>query len=137
MNETIIEYDINYEEYLRGLFPDKKEIVDDILKDNLKHIIYSQIGRDTKRNGETFHIAEKYKIFDMESKKNLYIDDQRIDPGLKELMWICNSHYTNRQDETLVKEITYKKTLIYLHFPCGILNSLMELLSEHIRKRLL
>ena len=51
MNETIIEYDINYEEYLRGLFPDKKEIVDDILKDNLKHIIYSQIGRDTKRNG--------------------------------------------------------------------------------------
>jgi len=25
MNETIIEYDINYEEYLRGLFPDKKE----------------------------------------------------------------------------------------------------------------
>ena len=45
----------------------------------------------------------------MESKKNLYIDDQRIDPGLKELMWICNSHYTNRQDETLVKEITYKK----------------------------
>lgn len=46
MNETIIEYDINYEEYLRGLFPDKKEIVDDILKDNLKHIIYSQIGRD-------------------------------------------------------------------------------------------
>lgn len=109
MNETIIEYDINYEEYLRGLFPDKKEIVDDILKDNLKHIIYSQIGRDTKRNGETFHIAEKYKIFDMESKKNLYIDDRRIDPGLKELMWICNSHYTNRQDEILVKEITYKK----------------------------
>mgnify|MGYP004442246831 CR=1 FL=1 len=98
MNETIIEYDINYEEYLRGLFPDKKEIVDDILKDNLKHIIYSQIGRDTKRNGETF-----------QSKKNLYINDQRIDPGLKELMWICNSHYTNRQDETLVKEITYKK----------------------------
>lgn len=45
----------------------------------------------------------------MESKKNLYIDDQRIDPGLKELMWICNSHYTNRQDEILVKEITYKK----------------------------
>lgn len=26
-----------------------------------------------------------------------------------EVMWICNSHYTNRQDETLVKEITYKK----------------------------
>lgn len=68
-----------------------------------------QRKRYTKRNGETFHIAEKYKIFDMESKKNLYIDDQRIDPGLKELMWICNSHYTNRQDETLVKEITYKK----------------------------
>lgn len=25
MNETIIEYDINYEEYLRGLFPDIKQ----------------------------------------------------------------------------------------------------------------
>ena len=72
MNETIIEYDINYEEYLRGLFPDKKEIVDDILKDNLKHIIYSQIGRDTKRNGETFHIAEKYKFLTW-SQRKIYI----------------------------------------------------------------
>ena len=43
MNETIIEYDINYEEYLRSLFPDKKEIVDEILKNNLKHIIYYKI----------------------------------------------------------------------------------------------
>lgn len=97
MNETIIEYDINYEEYLRSLFPDKKEIVDEILKNNLKHIIYSQIGRDTKRNGETFYTAEKYKIFDMESKKNLYIDDQRIDPGLKELMYIIHLYSHNRK----------------------------------------
>ena len=57
MNETIIEYDINYEEYLRGLFPDKKEIVDEILKDNLKHIKYSQKGRDSKRNRVRFHIG--------------------------------------------------------------------------------
>lgn len=92
---------------------DDRDLIDRLIRGDMENDYtysgHSQIGRDTKRNGETFHIAEKYKIFDMESKKNLYIDDQRIDPGLKELMWICNSHYTNRQDETLVKEITYKK----------------------------
>ena len=109
MKNVIIEYDINYEEYLRKEFPNNRKIVEDILKNKLKHILYSQIGKDTEKNGKVFHIADKYKIYDVESKTNLYIDDQRIDPGLKDLLWVCEDHYIYRNDEKLLEHgITYK-----------------------------
>lgn len=109
MKNVIIKYDINYEEYLRKEFPNNRKIVEDILKNKLKHILYSQIGRDAEKNGKVFHIADKYKIYDVESKANLYIDDQRIDPGLKDLLWVCEDHYLYRNEEKLFKYgISYK-----------------------------
>lgn len=109
MKNVIIKYDINYEEYLRKEFPNDRKIVEDILKNKLKHILYSQIGRDAEKNGKVFHIADKYKIYDVESKTNLYIDDPRINTNLKDLMWICDNHFINRNDEKLLEYgITYK-----------------------------
>lgn len=72
MKNVIIKYDINYEEYLRKEFPNDRKIVEDILKNKLKHILYSQIGRDAEKNGKVFHVIDRYKIYDVESKK-IYI----------------------------------------------------------------
>ena len=83
--------------------------VKDIIKNELKHILYSQIGRDAEKNGKVFHVIDRYKIYDVESKKNLHIDDQRIDCTLKDFMRICENHYIYRNDEKLFEYgITYK-----------------------------
>ena len=109
MKNVIIKYDINYEEYLRKEFPNDRKIVEDILKNKLKHILYSQIGRDAEKNGKVFHVIDRYKIYDVESKKNLHIDDQRIDCTLKDFMRICENHYLYINEEKLFKYgISYK-----------------------------
>lgn len=117
MQRVTIEYDINYGEHLREMFPDKvyKKLSEDTLNDTkLKHIIYSQIGHDEEHHGRIFHVVEKYKIYDVDRKEYLHCNDERLDCGLKSLMWICEEHYISRKDEKLLKNgITWEiKTVI-------------------------
>lgn len=112
MKKITIEYDIDYERHLKILFPEDiyEKIAEEILNDSkLKHIIYSQIGYDEERHGKVLHVVERYKIYDVERKEYLYCNDERLEYGLKKLMWICQDHYTSRNDnELLINGITYE-----------------------------
>lgn len=112
MERITIEYDIDYEKHLKNLFPEKvyDKIAEEILNDSkLKHIIYSQIGHDEEHHGRLFHVVERYKIYDVERKEYLSCNDERLEYGLKKLMWICQDHYTDRNDKELLENnITWK-----------------------------
>ena len=106
MQRITIVYDINYEKYLRNMFPENvyEKIAEDILNDTkLKHIIYSQIGHDEESHGKIYHVVDEYRIYDVDAKENVWCNDKRLEYGLKKLMWVCQEHYTSRNDKKLVE----------------------------------
>lgn len=106
MKKTIIEYDIDYKKYLKNMFPENiyEKIAEEILNDTkLKHIIYSQIGHDEENHGKIYHVADEYRIYDVDVKEYIWCDDERLEYGLKKLIWICQEHYTGRSDKKLIE----------------------------------
>lgn len=112
MKKVTIEYQIDYEKYLERLFPAEvyETIAKEILGDTgLKHILFSQIGHDEEQHGRIYHVVDQYRIYDVDKKEYLHYNDERLDYGLKQLLWTCETHYTHRNDKELVaKGITWK-----------------------------
>lgn len=108
MEKVTIEYDIDYEKHLKNLFPENvyDKIAEEILNDTkLKHIIYSQIGHDEEQHGWIYHVVDQYRIYDVDKKEYLWCNDERLEYGIKKLMWICQDHYTSRNDKELLKNV--------------------------------
>lgn len=112
LKRIIIEYDIDYEKHLRNIYSESidGEIVKEILnKTELKHIIYSQIGHEEEIYGKVHYIVDKTRIYDVDTKENIWFSDERLAFGLKRLMWICQDHYSDRNDKKLLeKGISWK-----------------------------
>lgn len=104
--KIIIEYTINYEAYIRRMFPTDiyDELADDMLnKTKLKHIIYSQIGYDEHTGGKTYHVADQYKICNADTGQYLYCDNPIIDYTMKQLFQMCDDHYITRDEKKLLE----------------------------------
>lgn len=114
MNGTTIEYSIDYEKYLKSVFPfkDRQCMLNEILNGmEVKNLICTITGHDEEAEGSEHQVDSK-QIVIPGSEECVFLEDERIITGLKRLVLICEEHYISRDDNQLPKQgIDWKVTI--------------------------
>ena len=107
-----IDYEIDTRKYLSKLFSglySGKELTKAVNESNPVHMIYSQIGYDEEQNERTYHICDRYEMYDLDKKEKFWCNDKRATNNtIKELMWLCQEHFTSWNNVKLNAQLKEK-----------------------------
>lgn len=107
-----IDYDINTKIYLTNLFSSilsGEELEEQVKESNPIHMIFSQIGYDEEQNGQKYHNCNRYEMYDIDKKENFWCSDERVKSNtIKELMWLCQDHFSSWNNKKLDNELKEK-----------------------------